>query len=163
MLIIRKLLIFSIVYVGFELLDIMERLASHYVATECPVCRPLDDRIWNACKTWEGARSDAFLMSREYMLLVHATKYSVINVSGWCRSSLPWHNFRLLINESMYLSLWPLSLWPQLGSLQYCPSDPIFLCAAKNGKRVTRWATRFPFDYVSLFLYSLNSPPRKRL
>ena len=51
MLIIRKLLIFSIVYVGFELLVIMERLANHYVATECPVCRPLDDRIWNACKT----------------------------------------------------------------------------------------------------------------
>ena len=34
-----------------ELLDIMERLANHYVATEYHVCRPLDDRIWNACKT----------------------------------------------------------------------------------------------------------------
>ena len=142
MLIIRKLLIFSIVYVGFELLVIMERLANHYVATECPVCRPLDDRIWNACKTWEGARSDAFLMSREYMLLVHATKYSVINVSGWCRSSLPWHNFRLLINESMYLSLWPLAEHQQANKPRVphqCISCPPHPSTPRHGYRGSRW------------------------
>ena len=47
MLIIRKLLIFSIVYVGFELLDIMERLANHYVATECEFdVRKVLKKLW---------------------------------------------------------------------------------------------------------------------
>ena len=153
MLIIRKLLIFSIVYVGFELLDIMERLANHYVATECPVCRPLDDRIWNACKTWESARSDAFLMSREEMLLIHTTKYSVINVSGWYRSSLPWHNFRLLINESMYLSLWPLTLCLcQWGGIPWC--FPLCHCGLRGGHegQAGAWHWGFHGDICAFFL-----------
>ena len=103
MLIFWVLLIFRIVNVGLKFLVTRKRLTYHAAITDAIACRPLNYGVWNACEGSQGAGgtgtgsadpqqmlifwrfpmfSTVYIgFEVKHLLLVHATKYGVINVS----------------------------------------------------------------------------------